>query len=107
MGVFSHAWCDWESGSRMERSRVLTRDDENVGEEGEVTGLLSGEHATIGGFGFRRRRKPKAINIISFHSREHKRKGWPKRNQVRHGCDSYIEIANKERCAWNRVRYHR
>ena len=31
---------------------MLTQANENVGEEGEVTGLLSGEHATIGGFGF-------------------------------------------------------
>ena len=84
---------------------MLTRANENVGEEGEVTGLLSGEHATIGGFGFRR---PKAISKMpSSQSREQKRKGWPERNQVRHGCDTFIEIANKERCAWNRVRNHR
>ena len=46
---------------------MLTRANENVGEEGEVTGLLSGEHATIGGFGFRR---PKAINKMPLLSKQ-------------------------------------
>ena len=75
-----------------------------------MTGLSSGELEPLEDLDLEDENQRQSTKYISFHSREEKRKGFSPKKMNEcvvmplHGCDSFIEIANKERCAWNRVR---